>query len=120
MEYSERCESVAPDSEDFDSVYTNLDQDAAFAICCILGYLTDEAIEKIVQAAVYAIDDKFDSADPDLESKILNHPLMQRELKRQHDDILYLKNEKKGTTPTTVKTISHRWRSKSNIASDIR
>lgn len=90
------CEKVAPHSEDFDSIYTSAAQDAVFAICSLLDFLLEEDSGRIVNAARYATDtldliiqeqEDLDPQDPDLERKILEHPLMQRELLRQKRDL---------------------------------
>jgi uncharacterized protein len=117
------CENIAPESEDFDSLYTSLAQDAAFAICSALDYFIVEDIGRIVQAATYAYDtvdlyvqeiEMMDPVDPDLENKILNHRLIQGELKNQHDDLVILENESK-MTPMFVAIFRMRWHDKSNI-----
>lgn len=89
------CENVAPDSEDFTSLYVSFAQDACFAICGLLDFLLVSDARKIVQAATYAMSsvdlyvqeiENMESNAPDLEQKILAHPLMQRELKKQRED----------------------------------
>lgn len=90
------CEEVAPDSDDFTSLYVSLAQDACFSICGLLDFLLDSDVNKILQAATYAISsvdlyvqeiESMDSNAPDLEREILMHPLMQRELKKQREDL---------------------------------
>ncbi len=90
------CESVAPDSGKFDSIYLTSAQDACFAVCALLDYLLESDAEKIVQAAAYATDsvdlyaqeiESMDPNDPQLERKILMHRLMQRELIQQNEDL---------------------------------
>ena len=90
------CEKVTPDSENFESLYVSLAQDCVFAICSLLDYLLKSEVDKIVQVATYATDsvdlyvqeiEDMASDDPYLESKILNHKLMQRELETQQKNL---------------------------------
>ena len=90
------CEKAAPDSEDFDFLYTATAQDTVAAICQLLKFLDDSDIDHIVNAAQYVTDSidlivqevvDMDPGDPELETKILSHPLMQNELRRQERDI---------------------------------
>ena len=92
----ENCESAIPDSDDFDSLYVTSAQDACFAICSLLDYIVDNDLSKIVQAANCSTDsvdlyvqeiENMSPNDPNLEQKILMHPLMQRELSQQESDI---------------------------------
>lgn len=92
----ESCEQVTPASDDFESLYVTAAQDACFAVCSLLDYVLDVGTDKIVRAATYATDsvdlyvqesEGLLSSDPSLEQKILNHPLMQRELEKQDQDI---------------------------------
>lgn len=91
------CENNAPDSEDFDSLYTSSAQDAVFAICSLLDFLLTGNSSHVVNAARYATDsidlivqerDDLSPQDPGLEQKILQHPLMQQELRRQSRDLV--------------------------------
>jgi len=93
---TESCESVAPDSEDFESLYVSSAQDACFAVCSLLDYLLENDVDKIVQVATYATDsvdlyvqeiENMAPNDPELEQKILNHRLMQRELAQQEKNL---------------------------------
>lgn len=97
----EECESSAPSSEDFQSLYTSAAQDAAFAICSMIDYLLEERISALVRAGQYPTDSldlliqemtNQDPLDPDLEEKILLHPLMQQELQRQARDLQELQS----------------------------
>jgi uncharacterized protein len=90
------CESVAPNSDDFVSLYVTSAQDACFAVCGLLDYLLENDVDKVVQAATYAIDsvdlyvqeiESMAPNDPQLEQKILTHRLMQRELGQQEQDL---------------------------------
>ena len=90
------CESAAPDSENFESLYVTSAQDACFSVCCLLEYLYESDIDEIVQIAEYATDsvdlyvqeiENMVSNDPKLELKILTHHLMQRELAEQEENL---------------------------------
>lgn len=120
-----KCESVAPDSEDFESIHTSFAQDATFSVCAVLDYVAQDDVERITQVAAFAIDtvdlyvqesQNMNPNDPQLEQKILRHPLMQQELKRQREDIELLKNldlEREDV----IQDLRQRWsnQSKSNI-----
>jgi uncharacterized protein YjaG (DUF416 family) len=91
-----QCEECAPDSEDFTSLYTTSAQDAVFAVCCLLDFLLDGDVARIVSIARFSTDsvdlivqerEGMDPRDPFREQMILEHPLMQQELGRQHRDL---------------------------------
>ncbi|MBX3712653.1 MAG: DUF416 family protein [Lysobacter sp.] len=95
-EASAECESWSPSSDDFSSVRVTSAQDACFAVCSLLDFLLEDDASKVVQVATYATDsvdlyvqeiEEMNPADPLLEQKILMHPLMQRELRQQEDDL---------------------------------
>lgn len=95
--WSANCEALAPSSSDFDSLYVTAAQDACFSVCALFDFQLDGRMESIVEIATYATDtidlfvqesETLDPADPLLETKILNHPLMQQELSAQE---FYLK-----------------------------
>lgn len=90
------CESAAPNSDISTSLFVTAAQDACFAICCLLDYLHENNVDKIVQVATYATDsvdlyvqevEHLPPNDLQLEEKILAHPLMQRELVQQRIDL---------------------------------
>jgi uncharacterized protein YjaG (DUF416 family) len=90
------CEAAAPNSSEFDSLYVTVAQDACFAVCCLLDCLMNMEVDKIAQTATYATDsvdlyvqeiENMKPDDPYLENKILSHPLMQRELLQQEEDL---------------------------------
>ena len=93
---TDSCESVAPSSDDFESLYVTSAQDACFAVCCLLDYLLENDVGKIVQVATYATDsvdlyvqeiENMAPNDPELEQKILTHQLMQKELTQQEENL---------------------------------
>jgi uncharacterized protein YjaG (DUF416 family) len=90
------CEALAPSSDDFDALRTASAEDACFAICSLLDHLITPDVGRVVQTAVYATDsidlfvqeiEELEPSDRNLELIILKHPLMQRELLRQKDDL---------------------------------
>lgn len=99
--FLELCERVIPDGDDFESLYVSFAQDACLSICATLDFLIDNDLGKAVLAGMYATDsvdlyvqeiENMDSRDPDLEHKILTHTLMQRELRKQQEDLNVIKN----------------------------
>jgi uncharacterized protein len=95
------CESAAPNSDDFSSLYVTAAQDACFAVCCLLDFLLEADVKRIVQAATYATDsvdlyvqeiEGYDPQDASLEQKILSHSLMQKELANQESDLKWLED----------------------------
>jgi uncharacterized protein len=90
------CESVITDADDFPSLYASVARDACFSVCYLLEYLIEKNINAIVYIATYATDSVdmyvqvIEDLIPnslDLEQRILEHPLMQRELLQQQKDI---------------------------------
>ncbi len=93
------CENVTPKSEDFVSFYADLAQDVCFAVYYLLDYLLENDINKIIYVATYATDsvdlyvqeiENMAPNDPELEQKILNHKLMQRELAQQEKELNFI------------------------------
>jgi uncharacterized protein len=91
-----RCESAAPNSDEFSSIFVTAAQDACFAVCALLDYLKTENVERVAKAATYATDsidlfvqekEKISPLDPDLEEKIRRHDLMQKELFMQRQSL---------------------------------
>lgn len=92
----ESCEALTPDSDSFTSIYVTSAQDACFAVCSLLDFISADNVDRIVDVATLAIEsvDLFvqetkcmDPYDPDLEQKILCHRLMQRELAQQDREL---------------------------------
>lgn len=90
------CEFVAPNSDDFDYLRVTSAQDACFAICSLLDHVLNPEPDMIANIAKYATDSvdlfvqELENMRPDapnLEEKILIHPLMQQELVRQAHDM---------------------------------
>ena len=93
------AESIAPDTEDFDSVLVSSALDAAVATSLLMKAFTDQQTDTIVEAVTLVRDsvdmyvqelEDMDPAAPDLEEIILGHELMQMELIRQREDLEFL------------------------------
>lgn len=119
------CESIAPDSDDFHSIYSTSAQEACFSVCELLDYLLDNDVQKIVQIATYATDtvdlyvqvtENYNPNLPDIENKILTHPLMQRELEEQENNLKSIEAANK-IDEKFISLIKNSWvnKGKSNI-----
>ncbi len=94
-----QAESLAPDTEDFDSDLVSSALDAAVAISLLMKAFSDQKTDTIVEAVTLVRDsvdmyvqelEDMDPAAHDLEEKILEHELMQKELKRQRENLDFL------------------------------
>lgn len=109
-----QAESVAPETEDSELLYVSSVLDASVAIGLLMKSFSDGQTDTIIEG-VTLIRDSVDMYvqelenmvpnDPELEIKVLNHELMQQELKRQREDIEFLSvlNEDIGLAMTIVK-----------------
>ena len=113
----ERCEAVTPDTEDFESEFVSAALDAAIVCRLVLEMVLEHDGAKLVEAASLARDsvdlhvqelESLDPGDPQLERKILEHPLMQQELRRQREDLELL--ERTGGSARAVAELAPRWR----------
>ena len=93
------AETLAPDTENFDSVLVSSALDAAVATSFLMKAFGDQRTDTIVEAATLIRDSvdmyvqelgDMSSADPNLEENILGHELMQMELRRQREDFEFL------------------------------
>lgn len=93
------AESLAPDTEDSDSIYVSSALDAAVAVSLLMKSFSDNSTDTIVEAVTLIRDSvdmyvqELEDMDPnasDLEQNILNHELMQKELKRQRESLEFL------------------------------
>lgn len=102
-ELEQKCESVTPDLDDFSTsdidVQAGAAQEAAFMVRLLLQFCRDCQLSYAVRITTFARDtidmyvqvvDKLDSADPQLDEKIAQHPLMLREVEEQESDLLKL------------------------------
>lgn len=92
----EACERQAPNTEQFDSPYTSAALDAANAAAAILDAIAHPGESRSSEVASLARDtvdlyvQELLNLDPDaadFEEKISRHDLMQRELRRQREDL---------------------------------
>ena len=95
-ELRRQCDAAAPDTEDFDSLIVSPALDASSAALSLLEYLNTSDLSRVGEVAALCCDSvdmyvqEIDGLNPGsktLEADILKHPLMQRELKRQRDDL---------------------------------
>jgi uncharacterized protein YjaG (DUF416 family) len=93
------CESVVPPSDRFTSHYSTLAQDVVHAVCSVLDYVDSGDLGRLVNAARYPMDvvdmhvqesEAMDPHDPELEKRILSHPLMKQEIWRRTRDLTEL------------------------------
>ena len=92
----ERLEAITPDTDDFSGTLVSPALDAAVAAHLLMESLTDDSISTIIDIASLCRDtvdmhlselENLDSSDPNTETKIMSHKLMQAELLRQRVDI---------------------------------
>lgn len=108
-----QCEEAAPDTERFSSHYTSAALDAASALVETLQCCEDGDPKHGVNAAISARDsvdmylqvrDNLDAQGDAMEVTIARDPLMQREMKKQENDLSDLK-QAKILTPDLVKSL---------------
>ncbi|WP_342376338.1 YjaG family protein [Myxococcus stipitatus] len=111
------CEDMTPDTEDFQSAYVSAGLDAAVCCASILELLLKDDSAKVVDGASLAcgtVDmhvqelERYDSQEPELEQKIFRHPLMQRELRRQREDLDLL--ETMSLSSSDIEVLARKWR----------
>jgi uncharacterized protein len=112
-----RCEAATPDTEDFDSEYVSSGLDAIVCCAFVLELLIEDNSQKVVEGASLARDtvdmhiqeaESLHPQDPALEEKIFRHPLMQRELQRQREDLEMLTQI--DLAGDDIEELSRRWR----------
>lgn len=95
-----QVERATPDTEDFDTYLVSPALDAGAALLAALECVRTTDASKAAEAAGMARDtvdmyvqelEDMSPGDRELEEKILNHPLMVRELERQEADLLALR-----------------------------
>jgi len=94
------CIDKAPDTEDFQHDLTSSALDAALSVADLMSFLFDGKVDHIVEAASWARDTAFMSVestisidDPALALQEINgHPLVQRELKQQEQDVSFIES----------------------------
>jgi uncharacterized protein YjaG (DUF416 family) len=92
----EACDQATPDTEDFDSILVSSALDACNSVSASLSYILNPEIDRVVEVGRFATDtvdmyvQEVEGMNPDaddLEAQILGHPLMQRELRKQRQDL---------------------------------
>ena len=121
----EKMEENTPDTDDFDSVFVSSALDAAVCTSNLLGLIRSDDVVSVVEGASLARDTvdmyvqellALAPGDRYLEAKILDHPLMKRELLRQSQDVELLAAADLRQS-SVVAELKKRWRDtqKSNI-----
>jgi uncharacterized protein YjaG (DUF416 family) len=103
VELEQKCESVTPDLDNFSTSDIDLQaaaaQEATFMVRLLLQFCRDNQLSYATRISTFARDtidmyvqavEKFDPADPQLDEKIAQHPLMLREVQEQESDLLKL------------------------------
>lgn len=94
-------EQQTPDTTNFASPFTSAALDAVNAVACLLDALVNPEIADPVEVAVLSYDtvdiyvqeiEDLDPREDGFEDRILSHPLMQKELRRQREDLSYLEH----------------------------
>lgn len=113
-----RCQAAEPDTTEFDSLLVSPGLDAACASGMLVQFLRTRDVAIVADIASLCRDTvdmyvqevaAMPSNAPDLEERILAHPLMQRELARQSEDLRYL--ERFAASADEVAELARRWRS---------
>lgn len=94
------CLDSAPDTEDFDHIFTSAALDAALSIHHLMIFLSDHNVDHVAETAGLARDTvhlfvglKENPRPYSLTNQQINvHRLVQRELRRQQADLIFLEN----------------------------
>jgi hypothetical protein len=93
---AERVYKSAPDTEDFRPDLTSAALNATLCIGSLMSFLSDRNLDKAIESATLmcdTVDLYVQKIDPTiLFENIINHPLMQRELSSQADDLNQLRS----------------------------
>jgi uncharacterized protein YjaG (DUF416 family) len=94
---AERVFESAPDTEDFRHELTSAALDATLCIGSLMRFVSDRNLDNVVESAGLMRDTVYlyvGNTEPTilLEENIINHPLMQRELSSQADDLNQLRS----------------------------
>jgi len=123
QELGNACQENAPDTEDFLHPLTSAAGDAALSIANLAFFLSNHDVEQIVEAAGLARDSvdlflqRAYAPHPfHLDAKIIDkHPLMQRELERQDDDLSLLQSQPDKIHPEVVEVLKLRAANRSGL-----
>ena len=113
---SKKCLDDAPDTEEFDHHLTSAALNAALSIAATMSFLIAHSVDRLIEAARFAYDKAFLYAQPlDLAphrsmnlKQIVEQPPVQDELRRQADDLAYLKSLPKNNSNELVDLIRER------------
>ena len=98
---AKQCMDVAPDMDDYDGLYASAAMDAACSTSILLEAMSGDHVSAAADIASLGWDtvdmlvqqyEDMDSQDPELEARILEHPLMQKELAHQRLDLEFLES----------------------------
>jgi uncharacterized protein YjaG (DUF416 family) len=112
------CLDSAPDTEDFNHIFTSAALDAALSIHHLMTFLSDHNVDHVAEAARLARDTAHlfvvlkEAPRPySLNNEQVNvHRLVQRELRRQQDDLIFLENLPNDVHQEIVVTLRERSR----------
>jgi uncharacterized protein YjaG (DUF416 family) len=103
-------DKVTPDTEDFETILVSSALDACTGLSRTLSCILRPDLEKVVEVATFARDtvdmyvQELEEIEPnaaDLEARVLRHPLLQRELRKQQHDLIQLRAMSILTTDNT-------------------
>lgn len=95
-EAADACDAAAPDTESFQSKYTSAALDAALSVANMMRVLNEFDTEKVLEIAESAYDtvglfvsqtDTASIVTAEDRKRVLEHPLVQNELRRQCEDL---------------------------------
>jgi len=118
-EQAQMCEDIAPSTEEYQYLLTSSALDAAASIAYLMNYFKDNNNDHIIEIASLSRDsvdmhvqniEKIDLYDPNMEKKIIDHPLMQTELVKQKKAIEFIKTLK-GNSACNFKVVKEKWKS---------
>lgn len=106
-ELERKCEAVTPDLDDFSTPDIDIQaaaaQEAAFMVRLLLQFCRDDQPSYALRITAFARDtidmyvqflESLDPADPQLNQKVAQHPLMLEEVRKQESDLLRLAQTK--------------------------
>jgi len=110
------CIESAPDTEEFDHPLTSAALDAALSISYLMTFLLDHSVNHIVDVAGLARDtvalfvENTEAVHPYSLSldRVAQHRLMQQELKRQEEDLVFLEHLPNDVNQAAISTLKGR------------
>ena len=115
-ELAEACLNGAPDTEEFDHPLTSAALNTALSVGAAMSFLADYDVDHLVEAAGLARDtaalyaQSVKAAPPrSLGFKeVMEHPIVQQELRRQADDVRFLQSLPKDISQEMIQLIKER------------